>query len=96
MDNILNPREAAKDLIRVYVERGDSLDSLRAGQLGYCGGDYSASIGGYAGELPDLVRVKSDKIAVSKINGQIINPQIFSLKELFDEIKSGVRQPVLF
>ena len=96
MDDILNPREAAIDLIRVYVERGNSLDSLRAGQLGCCGEDYSACIGGYAGELPDLVKVKSDKIAVSKIKGQIIEPQIFSLKELFDELKSGVRQPALF
>ena len=96
MDNLLTPRESAKDLIKSYVERGDSLESLQSGQLGCSCEDYSACIGGYAGELPDLVKVKSDKIAVSKINGQIIEPQIFSLKELFDELKSEVRQPVLF
>jgi hypothetical protein len=96
MDNLLTPREAAKDLIRFYVERGDGLESLTGSYLGVSGGDYNAQIGGYAGELPDLVKVKSDKIAVSKIYGQIISPQIFSLKELFDEIKSGVRQTALF
>lgn len=95
MDNLLTPREVAKDLIKFYVERGDSLESLQCGFMGAYT-DYHAQIGGYAGELPNLIKVKSDKIAVSKINGQIIEPHIFSLKELFDELKSGVRQPALF
>jgi hypothetical protein len=96
MDNILTPREAAKKLIRGYVERGDELDSLIESFMGVCGGDYSATIGGYAGELPNLIKIKSDKIAVDKIYGQPIEPQIFSIKELFDEIKSGMKQPSLF
>ena len=96
MDKLFTPREAAIDLIRAYVERGDNIESLREGYMGACGDDYHAQIGGYAGELPNLIKVKSDKIAVSKINGQIIEPQIFSLQELFDEIKSGVKQPALF
>ncbi|MHB8581200.1 MAG: hypothetical protein ACYDA4_15260 [Ignavibacteriaceae bacterium] len=95
MDNLLTPREAAKDLIRAYVERGDSLESLQYGFMGTYS-DYHAQIGGYAGELPNLIKVKPDKIAVDYVNGQGIEPQIFSLKELFYEIKSGVRQPALF
>jgi len=95
MDNLLTPREAAKELIRAYVERGDSLESLQCGFMGAYT-DYHAQIGGYAGELPNLIKVKSDKIAVDYINEQVIEPQIFSLKELFDEIKSGVKQPALF
>lgn len=96
MDDLLTPREAAKDLIRAYVERGDSLESLREGYMGASGDDYHAQIGGYAGELPNIIKVKSDKIAVDYINGKHIAPQVFSLKELFDEIKSGVNQAALF
>lgn len=58
--------------------------------------DYHAQIGGYAGKLPNLIKIKSDKIAVDFINGQAIEPQIFSLKELYDEIKCGICQPSLF
>ena len=43
----MTAREAAKDLIRGYVERGDSRESLADGCLGYAGSDYYASIGGY-------------------------------------------------
>jgi hypothetical protein len=95
MDNLLTPRGAAIDLIRACVERGDSLESLQCGFMGAYT-DYHAQIGGYAGELPNLIKVKSDKIAVDYVIGQEIEPQIFLLKELFDEIKSVVKQPALF
>lgn len=96
MDNLLTPREAAKDLISVYVERGDSLESLRAGYQGTSGEDYYACIGGYVGEFPNLKKVSNDKIVVSRIGSQKIEPQIFSLVELFNEIKLGVKQVALF
>lgn len=92
----MTPREAAKDLIRVYVERGDSFEHLKASYLGaYCE-EYSAHIGGYVGDLPNLVKIKSDEIGVEKINGRTITPQIFSLRELYEEIKLGKEQVSLF
>jgi len=96
MDTILSSREAAIDLIWAYVERGDSIESLIGGYLGCSCDEYCAQIGGYTGELQNLIKVKSDEIVVSKINGQIIELQIFSLQVLINEIKSGVKQPALF
>ena len=78
-------REAAKNMIKGYVERGDSLKNLARSYLGVGGGDYSAGIGGYA----DGKNIGPNKIHVDKIGDKELNPpEIFSLKELFDEIKS--------
>ena len=46
---VTDTESAAKDLIRSYVLRGDSLKSLKDGQGGASSDEYSASIGGYAG-----------------------------------------------
>jgi hypothetical protein len=94
--SILTPRESAKDLIMVYVERGDSLESLIGSFLGAHCSEYSAQIGGFVGELPNLKKVKSNQIAVDYIDGKHIEPQIFSLVELFNEIKLGLNQQTLF
>lgn len=42
----LNPRELAKDLIRPYVERGDSLNSITMGRMGWGLIEHHAQIGG--------------------------------------------------
>lgn len=41
------PHEAALEYIRPYVERGDTLQQLKAGQGGYAGGSVRVQIGGY-------------------------------------------------
>ena len=96
----MTPKEAAIDLIKVYVERGDDIRSLRAGQMGVGGGDYDASIGGAIFpeeymtfkrvlECPKnlIKKVSTDKILVRKVKGKIIN-ETFSLEEIFNLIKN--------
>ena len=83
---IKTARDAAIDLIRAYVERGDTIESLKAGQQGTFGEEYSAQIGGYVNGK----NVGNNKILVSKLHGkELAKPEIFSLKELYDEIKKG-------
>jgi hypothetical protein len=41
-------RAAALDFLRHYVHRGDSEKALRDGHMGHYGGDYRASVGGWA------------------------------------------------
>jgi len=95
MNTLLTPRDAALDFIRPYVVRGDSLDSLQAFfMVAYS--DYHAQIGGYVGELHNLKKISNNIIAVDFFNGKAIYPQLFSLSELFFEIKSGVSQSTLF
>lgn len=80
-----NAKTIAIDFIKDYVERGDTLKSLKDGQGGSSSSEYSVSIGGYANKK----RVSSDKIVVTRMNGKdLAIPKIFSLKELYDEIKS--------
>jgi hypothetical protein len=81
---ITTAREAAIDLIRAYVERGDSYESLKGSFLGSMGGRYDAQIGGYLKNK----NARADQIVVSRLNGKEVS-EVFSLKELFDEIKSG-------
>ena len=77
--------EAAIDLIKRYVERGDSLESLRSGQMGRVTDEYSAEIGGYVNGK----HIGADKIIVSKLNGkELDDPSIFSLEKIFNAISS--------
>jgi len=82
-----SPRDLAKDLIRVYVLRGDTLHSLQAGQQGASCSEYSAHIGGYG--------IKPDRIVVSRFQGQEMK-ELYSLKELYNEIKNERLQLTLF
>ena len=81
------PRELAKHLIKSYVLRGDSLHSLQAGQQGSSCSEYSACIGGYG--------IKPDKIVVSRFEGKEMK-ELYSLKELYNEIKNERLQLTLF
>lgn len=76
-------KDAAKDLIRDYVLRGDSLESLKSGQGGSFNGRYNAQIGGYQ----DGINIGANKIQVSKLNGKDVS-EVFSLKKLFDEVST--------
>ena len=86
----MNAKEAAIDLIKYYVKRGDSLQSLRLSHLGYFGGDYDASIGGNALDknYKLIHKGKIDEIVVTELNGKECL-HIYKLKKIFDEIKSG-------
>ena len=73
---INNAEDAAKALIRPYVLRGDSIDSLRKSYMGSYYPQYSASI-------------RTNKIIVEKVNGKTVN-ETFSLAKLYNEILGEV------
>lgn len=96
----MTPKEAAIDLIKHYVERGDSISNLRSSWMYVAGGRYTASIGGSIFpkeyhekgnflECPNsqIQRVGSDKILVKEVDGKIVN-EVFSLYEIFQIIKN--------
>jgi len=71
---IRTAKEAAKDLIRPYVLRGDSIRQLKDSYMGSTNSEYSASIRG-------------NKIMVDKVNSRKVN-ESFSLDKLFKEVVS--------
>jgi hypothetical protein len=81
VDDESTARGLAKKLIRYYVERGDTIKQLKDGQGGSSSMEYSASIGGYINGK----RISTDKIIVTRVAGKDVE-EIFSLKEIFDEI----------
>lgn len=74
-------REAAKKFIRGYVTRGDSVESLRQGQMGKHGGDMAA-------------RIIGNKIHLTELNGKTVNFS-FPLQSVYNEVKeeSGNGKP---
>lgn len=95
----MTAKEAAIKFIRVYVERGDSIASLKSGQMFTYGSEYKASIGGHIFPLEykdkilqcpkNLIKkVSSDKILIEEVGGKRVD-QIFSLLEIYQEIKRG-------
>lgn len=87
----MTAKECAIDLIKTYVLRGDTLQSLKAGMLGYCSSDYSAGISGYINGK----KYNSDFILVTEINHIEVN-EIFKLEQIYQEIKTGSQQLALF
>ncbi|MFZ2881571.1 MAG: hypothetical protein WA019_00705, partial [Candidatus Moraniibacteriota bacterium] len=85
--SITTPIDAAKDLIREYVLRGDTIGQMRSGGLGVSGGGNSASIGGYLNGK----KISNENIIVEKLNGKVVN-EVFPLKRIFEEIKNE-KQP---
>lgn len=65
-------REAAKRLIYAYVERGDSVESLRSGQTGRYGPDFGATIRG-------------NKIFVERLGAKKVDYS-FPLQSVYNEI----------
>lgn len=90
MAAIRTPRDAAKDLIRWYVERGCSEEYLRNSHMGHAGPAYVAQIAGIVWDLaagPDVARrFGPDKIGVEEVAG-VKCCVIFNLHELYEEIK---------
>jgi len=84
----MDAREAAKHLIQKYVERGDSIESLRSSYMGASAPhSYDVFIGGYM-SVGDK-HWSNDWILVYRdISGKEVN-QAFKLQEIYDECKSG-------
>jgi len=93
----MTAKEAAIDLIRHEVERGDDIGSIRRSWMGRAGERYTASVGGSIFPLEYLAsglrcpnelikRCGSDKILVKEVDGKIVN-QTFSLDEIYRIIK---------
>lgn len=84
----MSARDCAKDLIRVYVIRGDTLESLAHGHMGSFSSRYHAKIGGLvpAGEGKSR-DIGCWKLAVTRIGKQECC-EIFSLRELYAEIQA--------
>lgn len=69
-------------LIKAYVLRGDSIDSLKRGQGGMGVKEGSASISGYL----DGKRYSTDKIVVELKDG---TREVFDLKKVYNDIKES-------
>jgi hypothetical protein len=89
----MTARQAAKDLIRVYVLRGDSIEQLVAGGMGSWGRDYCTHISGSI--CPDDVSVDKpgDWRLCRKINARQVAARVpgaewavFRLEQLYAEI----------
>jgi hypothetical protein len=81
--HIKTARDAAKDLIKKYVKRGDTYDHLKNSFLGSHSDKYGAAIGMHVNG-----KAQTNKIVVISLHGQDLSkPEVFSLKELYDEIK---------
>ncbi len=90
----MDARDAAIALIRVYVERGDSYQHLKESLPGSYNDHYHAGIGVSGGSATRQPK-NSDSITVIWLEGEHICAH-FSLRQLFDEIRSGVERPRLF
>jgi hypothetical protein len=90
----MDARDAAIALIKAYVLRGDSYESLKESLLSSYNRDYRAGIG-WSGSSTECLPKNADCITVSWLNGETVC-QHFSLKQLYEEIKHGIERPRLF
>ncbi|MDQ2753398.1 MAG: hypothetical protein M3R72_10295 [Bacteroidota bacterium] len=86
----MTARECAKDLIRHYVLRGDTVNDLANGGLGSYNDQYSACIGGaiwnnFQREGQKVIYLKRYQIGIEKIGEEEVL-KIFSLLEVYNEI----------
>jgi len=84
------PRDIAKDFIRRYVERGDSVESLATGEMGRAGADYWAQIGGSVYHPTDRERplkLRRQELAITRVAREPCLHR-FSLAELHAEIRA--------
>jgi hypothetical protein len=83
LKKITSPKDAALNLIRPYIERGDNPEHLRTSYLGSLSDSYHASIGGYI----DGKQYNSNYIVVNKVNGVVVN-KVFKYQDIVDELQS--------
>jgi hypothetical protein len=84
-------RNAAKDFLRPYVERGDSLESLLQSHEKCERAEYSAQIGGSIIWNNRQRTIPNDKVAVTKVQG-VPYFEIFPLKQLYKELKAEIAE----
>lgn len=78
----MTPLEAAKELIRDQVERGESCSAIQASYVGKCNHEFMARISSTGG-----------KIEVEQINDIDLHPTVsFSLKKIYHEILMEKKQ----
>jgi len=83
-------KDAAKNLIRVYVVRGDSIESLKAGQGGCACDEFRGSIGGYVNGK----RISTDNIIIDRVGKEDLTPpHIYNLKAIYEEILEDIQLP---
>lgn len=85
----MTAQDVAIKLIKAYVERGDSIESLKAGYGGYFCTEFGASIGGYL----DGNSISNDYIIVDRVNNQKCS-YTFKLIDIYNLIK--IKQTSLF
>lgn len=77
----MTPLEAAKDLIRDEVFRGDSLSSLKSSQMGTANGRYWGEV------------MSGGRIVIKSLDKEELNPPvIFSLSKIYNEILMEKKQ----
>ena len=88
--------DVALQLIEPYVLRGDSIQSLRAGQQTAWCGSWKAQIGGYfhKGPLAHKKRFSPDYILVQMVNDTCCT-EVFRLADIYAHIKHAERQLAL-
>ena len=95
----MTAKERAIQMIEPYVSRGDSLESLVKGHMGSCSPKgYDINIGGYCFTDFGTDKVKSYKLKSGEI-GVVLNGSYFEkfkVKDLYNEIVSGMKQLEFF
>lgn len=82
-------RELAKRFIYHYVERGDSLESLKKSHMGMGCLKERVQIGGWMNGKS----YSTDYILVSKVNGREANVT-FRLRDIFREVEGAIKSAV--
>lgn len=83
-------REAAKDLIRYYVQRGDDMDWIISTHLAHGGPDYCAQIGGSVTWNNQRKKIADDRISVTEVQG-IPYFETFPVKQMWKEIQDEIK-----
>lgn len=75
-------REYAINMVKPYIERGDSIEHMKSGQMGVYSDSQSCQIGGYV----DNKHYSNDfVISKNRRTGEI---GVFKLKDLYEEVLS--------
>lgn len=87
----MTPREAALDLSRPYVQRGDSMGYLMRSSMSYSTQRLHAQIGGWMHAGTEQARrLRADQVGVEMADGQPCSA-VFTLTELMQELRLGGR-----
>jgi hypothetical protein len=88
-------RELAKQLLEPYVKRGDSLESITDGHMGWGSRDIEAGIGMTIWKNGKRRKYSRFHLVVTRVNGQECL-HVFSIPEIIEELKATTVQPSLW